>query len=200
MTTWYSSALKAVQAAAASMSPTFGVVSAAKDFVSEAVAAKIKAEASARAYELLARTHRSVVTTIVVQNAALFASLIPVYLLHSGWPFYVTYAGVAGYSVYTVVNSWPVIRRLVATGSLRETINTEVLLAIEAELTQRQFYERAIVEYLGPDLKAVAEDVGTRLLPDIRAAVVNMTLTLVLAFIAFRLFAIPMLEHRALVG
>lgn len=195
---WLTSAHQFVKSAAASTAQKLNVFVAAKGLVSEAVASKIKDEVSARAYELLAKTHRSVVTTIVVQNGALLASLVPVYLLHSPLPFYIAYCAVAAYSAYTIVQSWPLVKRLIRTRSMRQTLQEEVLLAIETELTQRQFYQRAIVEYLGPDLKTVADEVSHRLLPDIRAAIANMTLTLLLAFVAFRLFAIPMLEQRAL--
>lgn len=195
---WYQSALQRFKSTATFVSQKINIVQTAKERVSEAVAAKIKDEAAARAYEMLAQTHRSVVTTVLVQNGALVASLFPVYIFHNAWPFYLVYAAVAGYSIFTVLQSWPLVRRLIKTRSMRQTLNEEVLIAIQTELTQRQYYQRAIVEYLGPDLKIVADDVGMRLLPDIRAAVANMVLTLLLAFIAFRLFAIPMLEQRAM--
>ncbi|MBV8500421.1 MAG: hypothetical protein JO006_01740 [Paucibacter sp.] len=178
--------------------PAVEVVGAAKDFMSDAVANRIRDEARNKAFELLARSHRSVVYTIVAQNAGLLLSLVPVYYLHSPLPFYVVYALVAGYSAYTVAKAWPLVLRFLRTMSVAESISLEVLEAIKIELTQRDFIERKAVEWVGPDLKTVSDQVARQLKPDIVAAFFNMGLTLVLAFIAFRLFAIPMLEHRAL--
>jgi hypothetical protein len=195
---WFQKAIDAAKATAISMFPALGVVDAARDYVSEAVAQKIKAEACAKAYELLAQTHRNVITTIVWQNALLFLSLIPVLLLHSPIPFYLAYTVVAGYSIYSVKKSWPMLERMVRTRSVTQTVSTEVLTAIQAELTQRQFYERKVVEWLGPDLRIIADDVAKKLKPDVVTALTNMAFTLLLAFVAFRLFAIPLLEHKAL--
>jgi len=72
-----------------------------------------------------------------------------------------------------------------------------VLDAIKIELTRRDFIERKAAEWVGPDLKKVSDQVARQLKPDIVAAFVNMALTLLPAFVAFRLLAIPMLEHRA---
>ena len=166
--------------------------------MSEAVANRIKDEARSKAYELLAQSHRSVIYTIVAQNAGLMLSLVPVYYLHSPIPFYLVYAAVACYSVYTVAKAWPLILRFLRTRSITGAISLEVLDAIKIELTQRDFIERKAVEWVGPDLKKVSDEVARQIRPDIAAAFVNMALTLLLAFIAFRLFAIPMLEHRAL--
>lgn len=175
--------------------PAVEVVSAAKDFMTEAVANRIREEARNRAYEMLAQSHRSVVTTIVAQNAALMMSLVPVYYLQSAIP---VYAMVAAYSLYQVTKAWPIAVRFMRTMSITESISLEVLEAINTELVQRDFIERKAVEWLGPDLKHVSDGVARQLKPDIVAALVNMALTLLLAFIAFRLFAIPMLEHKAL--
>ncbi len=178
--------------------PAVQVVTTAKELMSEAVANRIKDEARSKAYELLAQSHRSVIYTIVAQNAGLMLSLVPVYYLHSAIPFYVVYALVAAYSAYTVVQAWPLVMLVLRTRSITESISLEVLDAIKIELTQRDFIERKAVEWVGPDLKKVSDDVARQLKPDVVAAFVNMALTLLLAFVAFRLFAIPMLEHRAL--
>lgn len=178
--------------------PALSPVDAARDFISEAVAHRIREEACSKAYALLAQAHSGVIRTIVWQNATLLASLGPVYFLHSPYPFYLAYTGVAGYSLYTVAKSWPLVLRLFKTRSITRTLSREVLESIDMELTQRQFYERKVVEWLGPDLKHIADDVARRLKPDVVAAVGNMAATLVLSFIAFRMFAIPLLEHRAL--
>lgn len=195
---WFGRAVGAGKAALTQFFPSLGAVDAARDFISESVAQRIRDEACTKAYALLAQTHRSVLTTIVWQNAALLASLMPVYFLHSAWPFYIAYAGVAGYSAYSVWNMWPLVKRLAKTRSITQTLSQEVLSAIEAELTQRQFIERKAVEWLGPDLKNIADDIARKLKPDVMTAVANMGITLLLAFVAFRLFAIPLLEHRAL--
>lgn len=178
--------------------PAVQVVTTAKELMSEAVANRIKDEARSKAYELLAQSHRSVIYTIVAQNAGLMLSLVPVYYLHSAIPFYVVYALVAAYSTYTVVQAWPLVMLVLRTRSITESISLEVLDAIKIELTQRDFIERKAVEWVGPDLKKVSDDVARQLKPDVVAAFVNMALSLLLAFVAFRLFAIPMLEHRAL--
>lgn len=62
----------------------------------------------------------------------------------------------------------------------------------------REFYERKAVEWLGPDLEKLSEEVASKLRPDVVAAGVNIAFTLCMAFIAFRVFAIPLLEARAL--
>ena len=195
---WLSSAWNRVQAPVRKLLPAADAVLSVKEFMSDAVAARIRGEAKTRAYEMLAKTHRRVLVTTIVQNAALMASAIPVYYLHSPWPFYATYAGVAGHSIYSAAKAWPLLRRIVRTRSFTAAISQEVQSAIEAELTERDFIERKAVEWLGPDLKSVADDIARYLRPDIVAAAANMALTLVLAFVAFRLCAIPMLEHRAL--
>ena len=83
------------------------------------------------------------------------------------------------------------------TRSMIETIKCAVHAAILEDLCKRRPLERAAVQYLGPDLELVSYEIAYEILPDIRAALINMGLTLVMAFIAFRLTAIPMLEHRA---
>jgi hypothetical protein len=77
---------------------------------------------------------------------------------------------------------------------VKQTISKE----IENELGRLPVYGKKAIEYLGPDLDKLSHDIADELIPDIRAALIHMILTLVMAFIAFRLTAIPMLEHRAL--
>jgi hypothetical protein len=198
--TWINRIVNVVKSASSRFGPLLGSLYAARDFVSESTAQRIKDAACAKAYELLAKTHRNVVSTIIWQNAALLLSLLPVYFLHSAIPFYIAYASVAGYSIYSVAQSWPLVVRLFNTRSIHQAISLEVFDAIELDLTQRPFYERKAVKWLVPDLKKIADDVALKIRPDIVAAVFNMVLTLLLAFVAFRLFAIPMLEHKALLG
>ncbi|MDR9836982.1 MULTISPECIES: hypothetical protein [Herbaspirillum] len=195
---WLQNVLGVARATLTKVFPILGVVDAAQEFISESVAQRIRDEACTKAYAILAKTHRAVLTTIVWQNSVLLGSLLPVYWLRSPLPFYVAYVGVAGYSVYSVVSMWPLIRRLATTRSITATLSLEVLEAIKAELTQRQFIERKAVEWLGPDLKKISDEVAKKLKPDVLTAVANMGITLLLAFVAFRLFAIPLLEHKAL--
>jgi hypothetical protein len=195
---WFDKALTVAREQLGNFFPAVNAVDAAQKFISDAVAQRIRDEACAKGYELLAQTHRSVVTTIVWQNSALLLSLIPVYVLHSAIPFYVAYAGVFGWSMYSVIKAWPLVSSLLVTRSVTQTLSGEVLKAIETELTQRQFFERKAVEWLGPDLKNIANDVAKKLKPDVVASVANMGMTLLMAFVAFRLFAIPLLEHKAL--
>ncbi len=199
---WYEKLIDAAKDGLTAYFPALGAVEAARDFISEAVAQKIRDEACQKAYALLAQTHHRVVRTILWQNATLLLSLLPVYLLQSALPFYVAYAGVAGYTLYSLAKAWPLVARLTArlvrTRSITQTLSHEVLDAINEELTLRQFIERKAVDWLGPDLKKLSDDIARKLKPDVLAAVGNMALTLLLAFVAFRLFAIPLLEHRAL--
>jgi hypothetical protein len=195
---WWDKMVTAAREGLSKVIPSLNPVDAARDYISEAVAQRIREEACAKAYALLAQTHRNVVTTIVWQNAVLLLSLLPVYLTHSPLPFYIAYIGVAGYTCYSVAKSWPLVKRIIRTRSVTETLSLEVLAAIETELTTRQFIERKAVEWLGPDLRKLSDEVAKKLRPDILAAVGNMAITLLLAFVAFRLFAIPALEHRAL--
>lgn len=195
---WLDSALETVKSKIKKYLPETNPIDAAKDFMSEAVAQRIREEACTRGYTLLAEAHRNVVVTIVWQNSLLLLSLLPVYFLHSAIPFYVAYAVVAGYSLYTIVKAWPWVRQLFKTRSITQTLSAEVLVAINTELTQRQYYERKAVEWLCADLKKIADDVARKLKPDVIAAATNMAITLLLAFVAFRLFVIPLLEQRAL--
>lgn len=178
--------------------PAFGAVDAAREFISEAVAQRIRDEACIKAHALMAETHRKVIFNIIWQNGLLMLALVPVYLLRTPWPFYIAYACVFGYTLYSVVDSRKLIMRLCRTRSVTRTLALELREALETELTQRQFYERKAVEWLGPDLEKLSEDVARQLKPDVLVAVFNMAFTLLMAFVAFRVFAIPLLEHHAL--
>lgn len=125
-------------------------------------------------------------------------SLLPVYLLHSAIPFYAAYSVVAGYSLQSLTEYRHVVLRLLKTRSVTQTLSTELLKAIEEELTLRDFYERKAVEWLGPDLRKLSTEIAVKLKPDVTAAAFNMAVTLLLAFTAFRVFAIPALEYKAL--
>ncbi|WP_157641863.1 hypothetical protein [Burkholderia ubonensis] len=195
---WTGRLMTAAKSTLSSMFPAFGAVDAAREFISEAVAQRIRDESCTKAHALMAAAHRQVLFNIMWQNGLLMLSLIPVYFLHEPWPFYVAYTCVAGYTLYSVIQSRALIQRLCRTRSVTQTLALEVREAIETELTQRQFIERKAVEWLGPDLKQLSEDVARKLKPDVMAAAFNMAFTLLMAFIAFRLFAIPLLEHQAL--
>jgi hypothetical protein len=178
--------------------PAFGAVEAAREFISDAVAQRIRDEARLKAHALMAETHRKVIFNIVWQNGLLMLALVPVYFLRAPWPFYLAYACVFGYTLYSVMDSRQLIIRLCRTRSVTKTLALELREALETELTQRQFYERKAVEWLGPDLAKLSEDVADQLKPDVMAALFNMAFTLLMAFVAFRVFAIPLLEHHAL--
>jgi len=165
--------------------------------ITEVIANMIRDEARMQAYKLLAKSHRSAINTILWQNGLLLTSILPVHFFHSAIPFYIAYACVACYSVISVVQSWPQLKMWALTGSLITTIKCTVHEAILADLCQRHPLEQAVVQYLGPDLENVSNEIASEILPDIRAALINMGLTLIMAFIAFRLTAIPLLEHRA---
>lgn len=195
---WLDKTWTRIQEPVRKLLPAADAVLSVKEFMSDAVADRIRSEAKTRAYEMLAKAHRSVLVTTIVQNAALMASAIPVYYLHSPWPFYATYAGVIAYSAYSAATAWPLLVRIGRTRSVTAAISQEVQAAIEADLTERDFIERKAVAWVGPDLKTVADDIARYLRPDIVAACANMALTLILAFVAFRLYSIPMLEQRAL--
>jgi hypothetical protein len=195
---WLESLATSARKGLGNIFPAFGVVDAAREFLSETVAEQVRQAACTKAYEVLAQTHRSVLTTVIWQNALLLASLVPVYFAQSALPFYLAYAVVFAYSAYAVIKARHLIVRLVSTRSVEQTLAAEVLEAMKRELTLRQFYQRKVVEWLGPDLRTIADDVARKLKPDVVAAVLNMAATLVLAFVAFRLFAIPLLEHKLL--
>lgn len=184
--------------------PVLGAVDAAKDILSDAVAARVREQAHARAYEkaqaMIARAHRDVAFGIFWQNGLLLLSLVPVYLLRNPLPFYAMYALVAGISLWSAVAYWPMVVRLARTRSLTQTVAVEVHTAIEQELLNRDMVERKVVEWLGPDLKELSVEVARKLRPEFISAARNLALTLVLAFIAFRIFAIPWLEQKALQG
>jgi hypothetical protein len=190
--------LGTAKTALTSIFPALGAVDAAREFISEAVAQKIREEACIKAQALIAQAHRKVIFSIVWQNGLLMLSLVPVYLLRQPWPFYLGYACVFGYTLYSAYEYRAIIWRLCKTRSVTQTLALEVRGAIETELTSRQFYERKAVEWLGPDMKRLAEDVARKLKPDVMMAAFNMAFTLFTAFLAFRVFVIPLLEHQAL--
>ncbi len=53
-------------------------------------------------------------------------------------------------------------------------------------------------DWFGPDLDELSARVARDLKPEMMVAVANMAFALLLAFVAFRAFAIPQLEHLAL--
>lgn len=197
-TGWYDKLVNTAKATLISAFPVLGAVNVAKDFISEQLAERIRAEAHTKAQAILSQVHRDTLRTIAWQNGALLLSIVPVYFLHSPWPFYLAYACVASYTVYSIWQERQLLLRLCGTRSVTQTVSTVVREAIELELTKRQFIERKAVEWLGPDLQTISDDVARRLKPDVIATVINMAFTLLLAFLAFRVYAIPLLEHKAL--
>lgn len=191
---------RAAKSVLTNLVPGMGVVDTAKDMISEAVAQRIREEAVQKGRALLDEAHVDVIRTILWQNGLLVASLLPVYLLKSPVPFYMAYMAVMSYTLRSVFLHRGLLLQLVRTRSVTRTLSKEVQDAIELELTQRQFYERKVLEWLGPDLELISHDVARRLRPDVIAGVTNMAVTLFVAFVAFRLFAIPWLEHRALMS
>ena len=178
--------------------PAFGAVTAARAAIEEVVAKQIRDAACAKGFEILRQSHRSVLFTVIWQNSLLAVSLVPVWICRSPIPFYGAYAAVAAYTIYSLLKMRHVVVRLARTQSVTETVSGEVLAAIKAELADLHYIQQKGIELLGPDLKKIADDVARKLRPDVLAVVGNMALTLLLAFVAFRLFAIPLLEHRAL--
>ncbi|MBC3861513.1 hypothetical protein H8K32_05315 [Undibacterium jejuense] len=158
----------------------------------------IRGQARLGAYKFLFETHRSVINAILWQNALLLSSIMLVYFFQSAIPFYLAYAFVAIYSASIVLRSWPKLRQWFKFRSLFLIVKQTISEEIENELCRLPIYGKKAIEYLGPDLDTLSHDITDELLPDIRAALIHMGLTLVMAFIAFRLTAIPMLEHRAL--
>jgi hypothetical protein len=197
-TSWSSRLFGAAKSTLTTIFPTLGAVDAAREFISEAVAQKIREAASVQAQALISQAHRRVMFSIVWQNALLMLSMVPVYVLHAPWPFYLAYACVFGYTAYSAYEYRGVIGRLCKTRSITQTLALEVRGAIEKELTEGEFIQRKAVEWLGPDLEKLSVDVARKLKPDVMGAAFNMAFTLFMAFVAFRVFAIPLLEHRAL--
>ncbi|MEX3984133.1 hypothetical protein AB4Y45_34835 [Paraburkholderia sp. EG287A] len=195
---WTSRLVDAARSTLSSVFPAFGAVDAAREYISEAVAQRIREEACAKAHALMAEAHRRVIFNVVWQNSLLMFSMVPVYFLRSAVPFYLAYACVAGATLYSVIQSRNIIFRLCRTLSITRTLALEIHEALATELTKRQRYEQKVVEWLGPDLNRFSEEVARKLKPDVLAAVFNIAFTLFMAFLAFRVFAIPMLEHRAL--
>jgi hypothetical protein len=195
---WTSRLLDAAKSTLSSVFPALGAVDAAREFISEAVAQQIRDKACVKAQALIAQAHRKVIFSIVWQNGLLMLSMVPVYFLRSPWPFYLAYACVFGYTLYSAYEYRAIIWRLCKTFSVTRTLALEVREAIETELMEGQLIQRKAVEWLGPDLERLSEDVARKLKPDVMGAAFNMAFTLFMAFIAFRVFVIPLLEHRAL--
>ena len=195
---WSSRLIDSARSTLSSIFPAFGAVDAAREFISDAVAQRIRDLACEKAHSMMADAHRSVIFNIIWQNALLMFSMVPVYFLHSPVPFYVAYVCVLSYTLYSTFQYRKVIFALCRTRSILKTLSLEIRAAIETELTQRQLYERKAVEWLGPDLQRLSDDVARKLKPDVVVAIFNMAFTLFTAFLAFRVFVIPLLEHRAL--
>ncbi|MGF6440243.1 hypothetical protein [Paraburkholderia youngii] len=195
---WLDKVATAARSGLAQVFPAFGAVTAARDAIEEAVAQQIREAACAKGFEMLRQVHRNVLFTVAWQNSLLAASLLPVWVFRSPIPFYLAYAAVACYTVYSVATMRHIVLRLIKTRSVTDTVSAEVLNAIEVELGTLHFIKKKGIELLGPDLKKIADEVARKLRADVLAVAGNMALTLLLAFVAFRLFAIPLLEHRAL--
>ena len=195
---WGERMLKKAITSVASIMPSVDSNNAAMSLISDAVSAKIQAEAATKAQLVLSSAHRTVIRNVLWQNGLLILSIGPVFYFRTAIPFYIAYACVAGYTLYSLYQERKLIGRLCRTRSITKTLALEVRDAIDLELTQRQFYERKVVEWLGPCLNKLSEDVARKLRPDVVAGVVNMAFTLFLAFIAFRVFIIPFLEKHAL--
>ena len=175
-----------------------GMFDAAQKIPESFIGEYIRGQARLGAYKFLFETHRSVINAILWQNALLLTSILLVYLFQSAVPFYIAYSFVAIYSASVTLNAWPKLREWFKVGSLFLIVKQTISEEIENEVGKLPVYGKKAIEYLGPDLDALSHDITDELLPDIRAALIHMGLTLVMAFIAFRLTAIPMLEHRAL--
>lgn len=173
-------------------------VGTAKMIVSEAIAKKIEDEATVRAYQIMVSTHKEVTNTIIWQNGLLLASVIPVYFLKSGIPFYSAHTIVFLYSMYAIFNHKEYIFDFIRTKSILRVIQNAIRSAIDDELKNRHFYEQKVVEYLGPNLDKISSDIAQKLKSDIRNSIINICLTLVVSFIAFRLIVIPMCIDQAL--
>ncbi|MFZ6690038.1 hypothetical protein ACO0K0_20065 [Undibacterium sp. SXout11W] len=158
----------------------------------------IRCQARLGAYKFLFETHHSVINAILWQNALLLTSILLVYLFQSAIPFYIAYSFVAIYSASVVLNAWPKLLEWFKVRSLFLIVKKTISDEIENELGKLPVYGKKAIEYLGPDLDLLSHNITDELLPDIRAALIHMGLTLVMAFIAFRLTIIPMLEQRAL--
>lgn len=185
------------KSALASIAPS-DVFDGAKSLIADAVAERIRTEANAKARALIAQAHRKNIRTIAWQNGALMLSILPVYFLHAAWPFYVAYACVVASTLHSLYEVRGLLARLLRTRSVTKTLAAEVQEAICLELERREVYERKAVEWFGPDLATLSDKVARELKPEVMVAVANMAFTLLLAFVAFRVFAIPMLEHQAL--
>lgn len=168
------------------------------DFVAQSVATKIKETAMFGAYQIMAKMHRSVLKTMIWQNGLLLISLPLVFLLHSAIPFYLAYAYVIGYTVWSMHCVRPQIVGFLVTRSLQKTISRTIRDAIRADLLRRDVFQRKIVDWFAPDIDKIADEIAGDLLPDIRMYVLNLAFTLAMAFITFRWFLIPLLEQRSL--
>ena len=158
----------------------------------------IISDAKLSAYELLIKTHRSVMNTVLWQNGLLLVSIFPVHLMHSATPFYIAYTVVLTYTAVTSAQKWPLIQEAIEHRSIHKVVRRTVRKEINNSLEKTNMFARAVVEHFGPDLEQLSDDIAFQLTPDIRAMLINMCLTLFMAFIAFRMTIIPLLEHGAL--
>ncbi|GAH31362.1 unnamed protein product, partial [marine sediment metagenome] len=157
---WFTGAVEVARTGLAAIFPALGAVAAAKDFVSEQVAQRIRNEAMSKAQALIRKTHHDVMRNILWQNGLLVVSILPVYLFKSPWPFYGAYAAVLAYTLYSLYNARALLMRVAKTRSLTGTLALEVREAIDLELTQVQMFQRVAVEWLGPDLDKLSLDVA----------------------------------------
>ena len=169
-----------------------------KEKSSESIEKDIVEKVRNQVNQYLVQFHKDTVQTILWQNGLLMISIFPVHWFHSTAPFYIAYGIVLAYTIFKLSKFWPEMRLAAKMRGIRKAIKLILEENIMNELKTLPTVQRILVEQFGPDLDRLSNQISVEILPDIRAVAISSTLTLIMAFIAFRMTVIPLLEHMAL--
>lgn len=171
---------------------------AAQGLVCREVERRALREAEVRAAQLLRETRNGVYVAIVWQNSLLLGAIWLSLHLHSLIPFGTGYLVVASYSLWCVMRHRQYIFAVIRTRSLFAILRDEVHEAVVGALQQLGTIERLVLTHLGPDLDALSDKVARQLYPVVRSACVNLSVTLGLSFLVFRVWLVPTLARGLL--
>lgn len=156
----------------------------------------LKDQIELQVYKRLMEFQHRTLLLVFWQNLALIASLFPVYWLRSPWPFYLAYVGVIAYTISSLWQSRAMLIDIARKGLL-QTLSSAIQKSVDEEVANRSRIEQIAISWVG-DTRNLAADVALRIKRDALVLFSNLGVTLVLSFVTFRLFVIPLLETKAM--
>lgn len=135
--------------------------------------------------------HQNLAFTIIWQNGLLLMALLVSWYGRSSWPFYFCYGLIWAYSVW---RGWQLRHYLLDLWRYR---SVAMLLAhyltqeILSKLQQLGRLERFVVHQFGPDIHDLSQRFARQIYPDLRLALVQVSLSLGLSILLFRLWIFP---------